>query len=141
MRVDPAFDAGRRRAGVVGISAARGLEGSDGIHGRRRQAILFGVPLRVEVPAEVGARDEQEKNDEEDPAAVHRVGIARVRVWERLGVRMREAACEARMGEPDTVVGATLGADADGISARQQALNMRVCNNATKGDTEIVRCW
>lgn len=62
-------------------------------------------------------------------------------MWKRLGVRMREAACEARMGEPDTVVGATLGADAGGIIAMQQAFNVRVCNNATKGDTEIVRCW
>lgn len=35
-------------------------------------------------------------------------------MWVRLGVRMREAACEARLGEPDTVVGVTLGADADG---------------------------
>lgn len=56
-------------------------------------------------------------------------------------MRMREAACEARMGEPDTVVGATLGADADGITAMQQAFNVRVCYNATKGDAEIVCCW
>lgn len=59
-------------------------------------------------------------------------------MWERLGVRMREAACEARMGEPGTVVGATLGADAGGITARQQTFNVRFCNNATKGDAEFV---
>lgn len=39
---------------------------------------------------------------------------------------MREAACEARLGEPDTVVGITLGADVVGTTAMQQALIVRV---------------
>jgi hypothetical protein len=67
--------------------------------------------LGIEVPSEVGARYEQEQDNEEDPAAVHRVGRERVGVWVRLGVRMREDACKARMGEPDLAVGATLGAE------------------------------
>lgn len=58
-----------------------------------------------------------------------------------MGVHMREAACEARMGKPDTVVGATLGADADGITAIQQPFNVRVCNNVAKVDAEIVCYW
>ena len=46
---------------------------------------------------------------------------------------MREAACEARMGEPDTIVGATLGADADGIIAMERTFNVRVCEQYNKG--------
>lgn len=47
-------------------------------------------------------------------------------MWVRFGVRMREAAWEARMGEPDTVVGVTLGADADGRTATRQRLSVEV---------------
>jgi hypothetical protein len=109
--INPAFDASGCRARVIGRAAARGFKGRDGVHGRWRETILLGIELGIEVPSEVGARYEQEQDNEEDPAAVHRVGRERVGVWVRLGVRMREDACKARMGEPDLAVGATLGAE------------------------------
>ena len=89
LRVDEAFDAAGRGAGVIRFAAARGFEGRDGVHRWWWEPILVGVPAGVEVPAKVGARDEQEKYDQEDYAAVHCAGLSVVN-WEvRLGVRIR----------------------------------------------------
>jgi len=46
---------------------------------------------------------------------------------------MREAAWEARMGEPDTVVGVTLGADTDGRTATRQRLCVEVVDYTIEG--------
>lgn len=58
-------------------------------------------------------------------------------MWARLGVRMREAACEARMSEPNMVVGVTLGAGVGGRTAIQPIFSEENSNNATKGDTDL----
>jgi hypothetical protein len=87
LRVDEALDARGRGARVVG-GAVRGavLEGGDGVHGWRRQAIALGVPACVEVPAEVGAGAHEQQDYEEDEPAVHGVGLS------------REAACRSHAG-------------------------------------------
>lgn len=77
LRVDPAFDAGGRGAGVIGCAArGRGFtEGDQRVHGWWRESIARCVPSCVEVPAEVGPGEQQEQDDDEDHAAVHCGGV------------------------------------------------------------------